>query len=359
MSPDRVPVNLRDSSSRQSTKAQMKTELQQYGLTLLLLLLPPLLLLTGCARNTRVAHLPAPPEPPKAILAVAVGDISCDPEASQYKAGLGTAKKCHMLGTSSLAISLKPDAVFLLGDNQYEKGNLKAYEQSYAKSWGRKELMDISYPSIGNHEYNTEDASGYFDYFGPRAGERGKGYYSFNLGTWHLVALNSGGNDACKPVACDQGSEQEKWLRKDLASNTSACTLAFWHRPLFTSGLQRDSVEVRPFWQDLYEANADVVLNGHVHHYERFSPQNPGGTSDPEHGITQFTVGTGGRDLKGFFPVQANSQVRLSEAFGVLKLELGQNSYVWEFISEDGKVLDSGTGQCHAKRLPAAPGKGS
>lgn len=285
MSPDRVPVNLRDSSSRQSTKAQMKTELQQYGLTLLLLLLPPLLLLTGCARNTRVAHLPAPPEPPKAILAVAVGDISCDPEASQYKAGLGTAKKCHMLGTSSLAISLKPDAVFLLGDNQYEKGNLKAYEQSYAKSWGRKELMDISYPSIGNHEYNTEDASGYFDYFGPRAGERGKGYYSFNLGTWHLVALNSGGNDACKPVACDQGSEQEKWLRKDLASNTSACTLAFWHRPLFTSGLQRDSVEVRPFWQDLYEANADVVLNGHVHHYERFSPQNPGGTSDPEHGI--------------------------------------------------------------------------
>jgi len=312
-----------------------------------------LVVLVGCASNTRLTRLPAPPpEPPKSITAVTVGDISCDPEDSHYEAGKGTAKKCHMLGTSNLALSLKPDAVLLLGDNQYEKGNLNAYEQSYANSWGRKELKDISYPSIGNHEYNTEDASGYFDYFGTQAGERGKGYYSFNLGTWHLVALNSGGNDACKPVACDQGSDQETWLRNDLAANTSACTLAFWHRPLFTSGLDRDSVEVRPFWRDLYEVNADVVLNGHVHHYERFSPQNPDGQLDPEHGITQFTVGTGGRDLKGFFPVQENSQIRLSKWFGILKLELGPNSYVWEFVAENGQILDSGSGQCHAKRQP-------
>jgi acid phosphatase type 7 len=310
------------------------------------------LLLTGCASNTRVVRSSVPPTPPqgKPIVVVAVGDISCDPEGSQYKEGLGTARHCHMLGTSNLAISLKPDAALLLGDNQYEKGNLDAYEQSYSKSWGRKELKDISYPSIGNHEYNTEDASGYFDYFGARAGERGKGYYSFNLGTWHLVALNSGGNDACKPVSCDEGSEQEVWLRKDLASNTSACTLAYWHRPLFTSGLRRDSVEVRPLWRDLYVFNADIVLNGHVHHYERFSPQNPDGGVDLKDGIVQFTVGTGGRDLKGFFPVQENSQVRLSEAFGVLKLELGEKTYVWEFVSEGGQILDSGSGQCHAKR---------
>ncbi len=327
----------------------MRTKFPGYMLPLVLVLL------VGCAHNTRLAKLPAPPpEPPRAIVVVAVGDISCDPEGSQYKAGLGTAKKCHMLGTSNLAISLKPDAALLLGDNQYEKGNLDAYEQSYSKSWGRKELKDISYPSIGNHEYNTEGASGYFDYFGASAGERGKGYYSFNLGTWHLVALNSGGNDACKPVPCEQGSEQEMWLRKDLASNTSSCILAFWHRPIFTSGLRRDSVEVRPFWQDLYEFNADIVLNGHVHHYERFLPQNPDGAADPEHGITQFTVGTGGRDLKGFFPVQENSEIRLSDTFGILKLELGPKSYVWEFISESGQIRDSGTEQCHVKR-PAGP----
>ncbi len=332
----------------------MRSRLSRQALPLLLF---PLALLVGCARNTRVAKLsPPPPQPPKAIIAVTVGDISCDPEGSQYKGGLGTKRRCHMLGTSNLAVSLKPDAVLLLGDNQYEKGNLDAYEQSYAKSWGRKELKDISYPSIGNHEYNTEDASGYFDYFGARAGERGKGYYSFNLGTWHLIALNSGGNDACKPVACEKGSDQEAWLQHDLASNSSACTLAFWHRPLFTSGLRRDSVEVRPFWRDLYRANADIVLNGHVHHYERFAPQNPDGGVDPEHGITQFTVGTGGRDLKGFFPVQANSEARLSEEFGVLKLELGQNSYVWEFISEGGQTLDGGTGQCHPKPQPVASG---
>ena len=151
----------------------MKAKLPKRALPLLLLLF------TGCARNTRVAHVPSPPQPAKAIIAVTVGDISCDPEGSQYKGGLGTAKHCHMLGTSNLAISLKPDAVLLLGDNQYEKGNLDAYQQSYTKSWGRKELKDISYPSIGNYEYNTADASGYFDYFGARAGERGKGYYSF------------------------------------------------------------------------------------------------------------------------------------------------------------------------------------
>jgi len=248
------------------------------------LLLVLLSLLPGCAHNTPLARVPAPPPaPPKAIVVVAVGDISCDPEADEYKGGRGTAKHCHMLGTSNLAISLKPEAALLLGDNQYEKGNLDAYEQSYSKSWGRKELKDISYPSIGNHEYNTEDASGYFDYFGARAGERGKGYYSFNLGTWHLIALNSGGNDACKPVSCEKNSAQETWLRKDLATNTSSCTLAFWHRPLFTSGTRRDSVEVRPLWQDLFAANADIILNGHVHHYERFASQTPDGAVDPEH----------------------------------------------------------------------------
>jgi len=212
-----------------------------------------LVLLAGCNRNTRVTNVPPPPGPPKAIVVVAVGDISCDPASKFYNQGNGTAKKCHMLATSSLAISIKPEAALLLGDTQYDTGSPSAFEQSYAKTWGRKELKDISYPSIGNHEYRTKHASGYFDYFGARAGDQRKGYYSFDLGTWHLIALNSGGDDACRPVSCDAGSDQERWLHDDLAQTTSACTLAFWHRPLFSSGELRESIEVRPLWRDLYD----------------------------------------------------------------------------------------------------------
>jgi len=289
---------------------------------------------------------------------VAAGDISCDPKSSHYNQGRGTGRHCRMLATADLVAGLKPAAVLLLGDTQYEKGALDAYRESWVNHWGRKELRDITYPSVGNHEYKTKDASGYFDYFGPRAGERGKGYYSFNLGTWHIVALNSGGNDRCRPLSCDQGSDQETWLREDLEKNTSSCTLAFWHRPLFTSGIHRDAAEVKPFWRDLYEASADLVLNGHSHHYERFSPQSPDGLPDAQRGITQFVVGTGGKNLKGFWRKQRNSMVRNSKAFGVLKLELGQKGYAWEFISDGGQVLDSGTGQCHPKRQAVTPKEG-
>jgi acid phosphatase type 7 len=313
-----------------------------------------LVLLAGCNRNTRVTNVPPPPGPPKAVVVVAVGDISCDPASRFYNQGNGTAKKCHMLATSSLAISIKPEAALLLGDTQYDTGSPSAFEQSYAKTWGRRELKDISYPSIGNHEYRTKHASGYFDYFGARAGDQRKGYYSFDLGTWHLIALNSGGDDACRPVSCDAGSDQERWLHDDLAQTTSACTLAFWHRPLFSSGELRESVEVRPLWRDLYDFNTDIVINGHVHHYERFAPQDPDGAVDTDHGILQFTVGTGGRDLGGFFPVRENSRVRLSHHFGVLKLELGASNYVWEFVTESGDILDSGSGQCHQKHTTNA-----
>ena len=196
----------------------------------------------------------------------------------------------------------------------------------------------------------TLGASGYINFFGTRAGERGKGYYSFNLGTWHIVALNSGGNDRCKPVSCEEGDEQEAWLRKDLEESVSDCTLAFWHRPLFTSGLHRNASETRTFWHDLYAVNADIVLNGHSHHYERFLPQSPDGVYDPERGITQFVVGTGGKNLRRFWRTQRNSVVRNSKSFGVLKLELKEKSYMWEFVSENGQVLDSGAGQCHPKR---------
>src|SRR5262249_16960943 len=131
---------------------------------------------------------------------VAAGDISCDPASSSYKAGKGTAKYCHMRATSDLTVSLKPTAVLILGDSQYERGGLQAFQKSWVNSWGRNELKDITYPSPGNHEYKTPNASGYFDFFGARAGARDKGYYSFNLGSWHIIALNTGGNRRCKPM---------------------------------------------------------------------------------------------------------------------------------------------------------------
>ena len=175
-----------------------------------------LLLLAGCAHGTPVSQTPVSPAIPSGkngIVVVAVGDIACDPKTSDFNQGHGTAEKCRMLATSDLAISLNPAAVLILGDSQYEKGAADAYQNSWVLNWGRKELKDITHPSPGNHEYKTKDAGEYFDFFGARAGERGKGYYSFNLGAWHIVALNTGGNDKCKPVSCEQGSEQEKWLR--------------------------------------------------------------------------------------------------------------------------------------------------
>lgn len=312
-----------------------------------------LVLFAGCAHDARANRVPAPSALApgvEGIIVVAAGDISCDPDSSKFNQGRGTAHHCHMLATSDLAVSLKPAAVLVLGDNQYENGALDAYNKSWANNWGRKELKDITYPSVGNHEYHTPGASGYFDYFGSRAGERDKGYYSFNLGTWHIIALNTGSNDKCKPLSCDQGSAQEKWLQQDLAKNTSSCTLAFWHRPLFTSGLHRGAVETKAFWGDLYQAKADLILNGHSHQYERFLPQDPDGNANPERGIIQFVVGTGGKNLKGFWRNKQNSVVRNSSSYGVLKLDLRDKSYVWDFISEDGRVLDSGSGLCHAKQ---------
>jgi acid phosphatase type 7 len=313
------------------------------------------LMFTACIHSGHDARLPSVASPVaehRKFVVVAVGDISCDPNSRLYNQGTGTARYCHMLGTSNLAISLKPAAVLLLGDTQYEKGAPAAYQKAWTNNWGRSELKDITYPSVGNHEYGTLGAKGYFEFFGSRAGEPGKGYYSFDLGTWHIVSLNSGGNNFCKPVSCEEGSEQQRWLREDLERNSSSCTLAFWHRPLFTSGLHRGAVEVRPFWRVLYNAKVDLVLNGHSHQYERFAPQDPDGVSDPERGIVQFVVGTGGKNLKSFWRSKPNSVFRHSLSYGVLKLDLHDDSYAWEFISEAGQILDSGTGQCHPKNHP-------
>ena len=178
-------------------------------------------------------------------------------------------------------MGLAPDAVLTLGDQQYEDGHARASSPgSYDPTWGR--LRQITHPAAGNHEYGTADADGYFDYFGEAAGPRGKGWYSVDLGGWHVVALNSN----CEDVGgCGPGSEQLDWLRKDLATHTDQCVLAFWHHPRWSNAKHGDDDEVAPFVEALYEANADVVLTGHDHAYQRFVPREPDGQADQARGV--------------------------------------------------------------------------
>jgi len=232
-----------------------------------------------------------------------------------------------------------PGTVFTTGDNAYLDGTAADYMNCYEPSWGRHKAR--TYPSAGNHDYHTEGAAGYFDYFGPIAGEPGKGYYSYDLGTWHIIVLNSN-------IRVAAGSEQEQWLRADLAAHPVACTLAYWHHPRFSSGEHHGSiVRMQPLWQALYDNGADVVLAGHEHNYERFAPQDPQGTADPIRGIRQFVIGSGGR---GFYPLTnsiANSEVRNDDTHGVLKLVLHSGSYSWEFVPvEGGTFTDSGSAPC-------------
>jgi hypothetical protein len=287
---------------------------------------------------------PKPISPPDSgdPMIAAAGDISCDPSSSSFNDLLGTSTSCHMMATSDLLLRDAPDAVLALGDIQYEEGALTDFLRSYDATWGR--VKGITRPVPGNHEYGTSNASGYFDYFGAAAGERSLGYYSYDLGSWHIIALNS----QCSAVGCASGTTQHDWLVNDLAQHPAACTLAYWHIPRFSSGDHGSSTSYQAFWEALYDAGAEVVLNGHDHTYERFAPQTPTGSADPARGIREFVVGTGGRSSYGFESVKANSEVRQSGVFGVLELTLHADSYEWEFVPEAGETFtDSGSGSCH------------
>ena len=205
----------------------------------------------------------------------------------------------------------------------------------------------LNHPAIGNHEYLTSGAAGYFDYFnsvGDPTGSTSKGYYSFNLGTWHIIELNSN----CSIVACVSGSPQEKWLRNDLSKNPAKCTLAFWHHPRFSSGMAGNNSNMGSLYTDLYRANADVLLTGHDHLYERFAPQSPSAAADPSKGIREFVVGTGGKSLVDWGTIQPNSQVRNNSTFGVLRLTLHPSGYDWSFAPiASQSFTDSGSTSCH------------
>lgn len=204
-------------------------------------------------------------------MVAAAGDIACSSSGAD-RGGSGTTDRCRQRAVSDLLAGTGLKAVLPLGDNQYERGSLQDYRRFFDASWGR--VIEITHPVPGNHEYGTPGAAGYYAYFGGRAGPVGRGYYSYDVGTWHLIALNS---ECSHGGGCGTGSAQERWLRADLAAHRRTCTLAYWHRPRFSSGVHGSDPSYRVFWQDLYAAGADVVLAGHDHDYERFAPQNPDG----------------------------------------------------------------------------------
>jgi acid phosphatase type 7 len=272
----------------------------------------------------------------------AAGDIACDPGDSEFDDGQGDGLSCRQLATSDLLVGEGYAAVLALGDIQYEDGAYAKFLASYGPSWGR--VKSITRPVPGNHEYQSGRAVGYFRYFGAVAGLTAKGYYSFDLGGWHLVALNSN----CSAVGgCGAGSPQEEWLRADLAAHRAFCTLAFWHHPRFSSGMHGSDSTYEAFWQALHEANADVVLVGHDHDYERFAPQDASGALDRARGIREFVVGTGGKSLRLFRNVRANSEARAVSTFGILELKLGAAAYGWRFRPAVGSFTDSGSAACH------------
>lgn len=264
---------------------------------------------------------------------LAVGDIAdCQFETARHEE------------TATLVDTLAGD-IAILGDIAYPNGSEANFADCYDPAWGRH--TPRARPVPGNHEYETAGAAGYFAYFGaaasplePECLANCKGYYSYNLGYWHIIALNS-------EVAMAAGSEQEAWLRADLAANRTRCTLAYWHHPLFSSGTHSGDTRSVDVWAALYEAGVDVVLNGHDHNYERFAPQNPAGELETDRGIRQFVVGTGGVSLRAFSGMHANSEVSDNQSWGVLEMSLYFDRYEWTFRPISGQLfVDSGSAPC-------------
>lgn len=289
------------------------------------------------AHGRQVRTKPRPKPAPRPVTLVGAGDIA---ECAELEGAQITARLIEAI----------PGTVFAAGDLAYDSGSAREFAECYGKTWGQ--FKERTRPAIGNHEYRSQNGAPYFAYWGAAAGPAQKGYYSYNLGAWHIVVLNTNCNEPSLG-GCAAGSPEEKWLRRDLAAHPSSCTLAYGHHPLFSSGLfshHANHPELRPLWDALYDAHAEIVIAGHEHNYERFAPQDPSGNADPENGIREFVVGTGGgsHTPQGFGI--ANSEIRNSHTFGVLKLTLAAGSYSWEFIPEPGEEFrDSGSGTCHAR----------
>ena len=272
--------------------------------------------------------------------------------------GAGNIAKCGATGDDATAVLLDgiPGTVFAAGDAAYDNGTLTQYNSCYNLSWGRHKAR--TQPTPGERDYKTANAAGYFGYYGAAAGDPKQGYYSYDLGAWHIVVLNSGSPQLVPTTAT---SPQVQWLRADLAAHPARCTLAYWHNPLFDSK-DAPNTAVRPLWDVLYGAGVDVVVNAHYAFYERFAPQTPAGVADPAQGIREFIVGTGGAEVMSFGTIRANSQVRSSGSFGVLKLTLDDARYSWQFVPVAGKTFSYGAngpqGLAGGKRVIIAISRG-
>jgi len=269
------------------------------------------------------------PEPPGAVVLVGAGDIAdCGSDADE--------------ATARLLDSID-GRVFTAGDNAYENGSLDEFTRCYEPTWGRHRARTL--PAIGNHEWQTPEARGYHDYFGDRAGRPGQAWYATTLGDWRLIVLDS---DCQAAGGCTTESPQGRWLADELATNPARCTVAVWHHPRFSSGTHGDDPSIAPLWRAMYEAGVEVVVNGHEHSYERFAPQDGDGRSDPQRGVRQIVVGTGGRHLRGFERAKPNSEVRDDRTHGLLRLVLRTDGYDWTFMPIVGRSFtDSGSGSCH------------
>jgi hypothetical protein len=286
---------------------------------------------TPFAQSVQGSLVP-PQAPPDSEMAVFVG--AGDIANCQIAGGSGA------VATGSLLDRI-PGTVFTVGDHAYPSGTSDEFRDCYEPRWGRHKGR--TRPSPGNHDFLTARGRPYFDYFGDHAGPERRGYYSYSLGSWHIVSLNS-------TIDAGRRSKQIEWLRHDLEEHRTACTLAYWHIPVFSSGPHgsqpQEALWMMEAWRVLYEFGADVVINGHDHDYERFAPQDPNGKADPN-GIREFVVGTGGAGLYTFRTVKANSESRSDRSYGVLKLELGSTDYRWEFVVAAGEPYhDSGTAAC-------------
>jgi acid phosphatase type 7 len=280
---------------------------------------------TTSSTTTSTTALPSDP-----VLGVA-GDIACAPGSTVTKYA------CQQAATAALLAGSDVTVVQTLGDNQYESGTDTEFAGGYDPSWGA--LKYKTAPDPGNHEYLTGGAIGYYNYFAAAAGDPTKGYYSYDLGTWHIVVLNG-------EISSSAGSPQEVWFRNDLTSHPNQCTIAVWHEPLFSSTVGGAK---KVLFTDAYNYGVDLVLNGHAHNYERFAPQDPNGVADPVHGVREFVVGTGGKDHHSWkVTYAANSEAHNNTDFGVLKLTLHAGSYDWKFVPiGTSAYTDSGTGYCH------------
>jgi hypothetical protein len=272
-------------------------------------------------------------------------DDGVEPRASLIRLiAAGDIAACDRTGDSKTAALLDDlyGTVVALGDNVYESGTAAEWQNCFGPTWGRHKSRIR--PAVGNHEYKSSGAGPYFDYFGSAAGPRGKGWYSFRLGDWLIIALNSN----CSQVGCGAGSEQERWLRQTLAANPTQCALAFSHHARASSGDHGNHDSLIPLWQALYDYGVDVVLSGHDHDYERFAKQDPWRNRDDARGIRQFVVGTGGKSLYSWGTVKRNSLVRSNDASGVLRLTLYPDRYYFKFIPVEGESFtDYGSRDCH------------